>query len=549
MSADQRTIDIRVAEVCEARDAKTGNSYSMYRIDCYAPATGLIVASTWRRYQEFVALNGQLLASHLPLLNLPPKKRFGSVDVEERRVGLQQALQTRCTNVRLLPEAFAKFLTVDGLDPSALEPVPEAREAAEPFLSPHTSESEEKLRPSTGDAVSTATSNEQSPPSNRTDGLMQASNALTSTIATAEQTVADQWWQRQLTKVAAALLVLALSMRRSHKSSRRSLSTLLLSACSGLWIGLLAPRRDAVRRAAAVKAVKAKAQELGAEVLAIVPDQGSNMTLSKMREKLERPMSPSSTAAASTAADLEPSSVSGSCSSSPAAEPLPQLLKQKADKMCELLLQNMGSDVNAYGLPWEVVKSVDGLEISSSKVPNQARKCWRSRFTLTSSASRDQIIEETMTWEKRLKWDRTFMRGVVLNSFAGGYDISHYCSASVLGISSREFVNLRCIRHLPDEGIIHAFSSMMPEDNVPGLPPPSQGCVRAEANRGTGVRWTKVPSDGSDASRWAVEVIADVDPKGWIPSSLINRAMTMSFTDNYVQMSKHFSTIRPGEST
>lgn len=539
MATKERTLDIRVTEVREARDDNTGNTYTMYRVDTHG-RDGTFLASTWRRYQEFDALNKQLQLSRATPLSLPPKKRFGAVNIEERRIWLECALRAYgpvAGGKGGLPTALTKFLMVDSVDLSVANPQPSGASNAMIKDTPD-QESLDRARAMSTNSLggSTAHPDMFKADTAKTDELLQADAALIKVIATAEGTVADQWWQKQLQKLAVALLVMALPLRRVQRISGQSISNLFLGACSGLWIAILAPRQDAARRVAAVEVVKIKAKELSTKIRSMLQIGGSSSSASGIRAIATVPENFQSP---------QPSRQAASPSAGPQASLVaPKHLQDMADGMCEKFLAHMKPDVSAYGTPWEQAKCKDGFTIWSAKIPGMSRRVWKSHHVMKCNASLDEILAQHFNWEKRLMWDTSFACGNALKQYGdvghNGIDVCIYASKAILTISSREFVDLRTGRPNADgSGFLHTFASIKPDD-ITEYPQPKKSPVRADTFPGSGIRWSLMPDDGSGQKYYTIEVVAEPDPKGWIPTSVINNAMTITFTDNFNGMMKHF---------
>jgi len=231
-----------------------------------------------------------------------------------------------------------------------------------------------------------------------------------------------------------------------------------------------------------------------------------------------------------------------------ANEVLPLALADVARRSFEMMTQHMQDDVNAYGFPWTVSKNSNGLEIFRSKVPGQSRMVWKAKWTVSTKASLTQIMDEFISWEKRVKHDPTFCEGAVLKRFAGGYDIDRCRTKQILTVSSREFVQLRSFRRLPNEsGFLHTFTSLTSED-MPRLPAPVKGIVRGSNMPGCGLQFTLLPNTTNASgtplkNNWEILAIGEADPKGWIPTSVINSAATLVSTDQARATRKHFDSL------
>jgi len=229
-----------------------------------------------------------------------------------------------------------------------------------------------------------------------------------------------------------------------------------------------------------------------------------------------------------------------------AADLLPKTLREAGNRNCEMLTSNLQDDVNTYGLPWEASKSSNGVDIWKSKVPGQSRMVWKIRFTAISNASLTQIINDFRIWEIRIKRDTTFGQGAVLKTFADTdeYDVDLCTTKQILTVSPRELLQLRCWRRFADNGgFLHSFGSVSP-DVLPGLPGPSK-VVRGVSHAGSGMRWTLLPESGnSERRKWRVEMVAEAEPKGWIPVSVINQAMSMQCMDQASGITKYFANLQ-----
>jgi hypothetical protein len=511
-SRPMAAVDIIIADTEDKQDessfsVKGGSTYTVYCIECYDPFSGVQLSSVSRRYRDFEALNRDLRSSGSTPLNLPPKKRLTTVNVEERRVWLQCALQAHVQAGLPMTPVFRNFLELDELD----LPV---EASLRPDTSSAGSEGAQKRSLRCGEPKTFVTRKQA-------DELRAASKSMADTIAAAERLIADSTKQKQLSQFAVVVLILALSLRfAGNASSSINLSTLLFGTCCGLAISFLTARSDTLHRASAMTVLKGSALEVSMKLTNILGESSSS----------------ASSAAASSSGNtraVQPLAI----------EPMPASLKEKADRSVELLQQNLDSETNIYGQPWEVSKSLPDLTMWSSKVPGQTRRVWKCKCKMVSGFSMNEIMEESKDFKKRLKWDPAYAKAAVLKAYEGGEtyeggcDISQQLTSPKAGVSSREFVELRCWKPLADENrLVYSFFSLTPDD-VADVPSPAKGVVRGESFMGTGVRWTllsKSPTD-KDATykTWELEWTAECDPKGWIPTQVVNLAMTMTFTDCY----------------
>lgn len=643
------TVDI---PLCRTRH-DAGAEVVVYRVDTFVD--GQKLGETWKRYSEFVTLNKQLAAAREPLLNLPPKRRlFVDVDVNKRRVLLKAALQSSMQGLGSfseVPRPLATFLGAT-LEGQSFYTATMSRIQSQDLLSPkrkgHSNAAREPTTPlpQQGTTQALELPKEASLPKglSAADRLTQADAALKSAIASADETLMNQEDQSQLTMLAFALLLAAVSL---YMSCWQSSSAIILGACSGLWVYICASQKDISRRAAAMKVVKQKAVELSTVLssmqhiagsvtrsftltYASPHDEANSVTLivngslgMKLREdngvvkgvdkdgqaeklgvregwqvtsidgepysgrnsfklilekagsqkefkitfakeaaqrQLRRQRSTDSSEESTSTGESSvgpPSSMcsrssrapSSICSSLAAAAPEPSSagLKVIADRGHNTLIRHLDAEINAYGSPWEVSKSPlinKNQRIWSSKVPGQSRKVWKSIFTFKSSFSLEQLVDHLMIWDQRLKWDKSFSHGETLRSFEGVGDVSRQYTKQILTVSPREFVDLMSYRVSTDGRSFVFFFTSLTQDDMPGLPATSKGMVRGESISGSGVRYSLLSSeelgDGSIENLWQIEVIAEADPKGWIPVSVINSAFTMTLGENYTNITKYF---------
>lgn len=635
-------VDILVPEFRTAQDEKTRASFVEYRVDCFHPISHQLLASAWRRFSDFVALNRELAGARVAVLNLPSKNPLGSVNLEERRIWLQCALLSHVQKEKALSAVFKEFLTLPA-ETEHEEPANYRQHAPPPRGAQSSSQASavRDIRRSAGQVSATGSQAHlprrpelplpiNSQPLNidsgkeqqeivvtfRPGGLgitsiwksgfvedvdegsqaqllgvksgmyfktidnlaysedlldrsiagkssyevgfsfspadvaAQASAALASSVATAAGIVADQgrlgqqltwqclWLSSALLVVAAWSLCLsqpAISGVESWsphwfwiRPFQQSLSVLHLSALLllGTSIGLLIPaaasaafKTDEARWEAAAKDVEIKAADLSALVSSLlcrggdVPELAVSVPVSPVRKNSE--------------------------------ESLPHNLKEVSARNVELLNQHLQPGFNAYGKAWEVTKKNNGLEVHAGKIPSESRRVWKSTFTVESSATMEQIIEELMDWAKRPKWDSGIEVGEVLRRFPDGYDVITYGSAKVLTVSARRFLNLNHVQRSADgQSFIIAFCSI-PSNALPGLPGEQKGIVQGETKPGCGTRWSLLPSDGNSTQKhWKVETVVEVDPKGWIPTSVINTAMTKQLTDNCSDTLNYFRSLQ-----
>lgn len=537
----------------EACNATNGVCFTMYRVDCYAHGRKERIATSWHRYSEFVKFNKELAAIDAPLVSLPPKKPFGCVDVESRRVWLQCALQTCIQSHNALPPPIAKFLQV----PSEAAERIRACEASVSTKAPVSNQKSvtiaEQMSSPLGSRPSDLYSTESE--ANAVANSAMETAAVKSAMDNADLVLQNQELHSQLTRLATALLVAVAPL---YMSSHVSLSMLLLGACSSLWLCICISRKDTDRRLAAMQVVKDQVGQLSAGLRTAtgsfssackIAVTGSFSSAYKTDNYVEGQTSKRKVRSDSISNQVALDWIVQSSSPSillPSVKPLPEGLKLMADDSFEMLTRNLRDDVNAYGLAWEIAKGGDNPQIWCSKVPGETRKVWKMHFTFASSLNLEQLLESMMIWDERLKWDETMAHGEFVQTFENGYEISQYHTKPILTVSSREFVDFRGSQRSADESsALTFFSSLTSHDVVEvgsELPSPTKGMVRGENKMGSGHRLTLLPEPdtASGKNKWKFEVIAEADPKGWIPTTVINKAFTMTLTDNAKLTTNYF---------
>jgi len=177
-----------------------------------------------------------------------------------------------------------------------------------------------------------------------------------------------------------------------------------------------------------------------------------------------------------------------------------------------------------------------------SKVPGQSRSVWKTQFTFTSRMSMEFFVEAIVNWEERLKWDQGFSYGETLKSFQD-CNITQSKTKQILTVSPREFIDVSACEISADRrSMIWYFAAATPEI-FPDMPPIGRGMVRGDVQVGSGIRATILSPAEDGKNLWQIEVVAEADPKGWLPVSVINNAFTLQLSDNYKFMVKYFGNI------
>lgn len=223
-------------------------------------------------------------------------------------------------------------------------------------------------------------------------------------------------------------------------------------------------------------------------------------------------------------------------------------MEAELDRWFELLTLNCRADMNCEGAKWRHKASQKGVDIYSSDINGSNRMIWKLRVAIVVQGTGDDLVKHLTHWPYRLSWDSSFCEGETLAT-VGPSDLSVYKTAVTGPVSSREFIDIRSRKDLPDNGGILTVSTSVTPSQVPGLPYPDlkKGVLRGEVLPGSGFYCRPLepfPADSVEAkqgkTKWIVETLGNMDLKGWLSPRIINLAMVSSMTSTGVGMMKYF---------
>lgn len=134
----------------------------------------------------------------------------------------------------------------------------------------------------------------------------------------------------------------------------------------------------------------------------------------------------------------------------------------------------------------------------------------------------DKIEPETLydvlhDHEYRKTWDERMIQGYVVEMLGKGIEIGYYAAKMPIGITNRDFVNMRSWKASPKRGEWIIFNHSVKHKNAPE----QKGFVRAVSIL-TGYYLKKI--EGKPGVQFIY--YAQSDPKGWIPSWVMNTVGT-----------------------
>jgi len=161
---------------------------------------------------------------------------------------------------------------------------------------------------------------------------------------------------------------------------------------------------------------------------------------------------------------------------------------------------------------WEFVKNAFDVDICKRIEPNSKIQAVRGKGRI--SASPREISQVIRGIELTGSWDSFFKGGRVVECFDNNHQILHsrYSLDAPL-VRDREFVFLETFKEYEDGSIVVCCFSVE-RDDVPPLPT----CVRGEMILSG---WIITPLR-TDCEVCDVTYVVHVDPKGWIPSVVVN---------------------------
>lgn len=545
------------------------DAYIEYRVESHDRSSGKLMGEVWYRYSEFADFSHKLQAFGLDPLNLPPTWRLPGcrhglhgtkIDLEKRRKALEQMLQAYSQKWKNPPQILSTWLGTLAL----------AQDSAH----------------SNDDDLPNIWSWIGSGSRCRTDYFAELADTIDEQSAHLPHAVVQpivQCHQKPMKQslsptesclelklciafvVIIVLIMLCLSYlqvvvfsatyERTQAVPTPSSMVFLRGALFGSLVTLLLWLASVYRRLASA--------EIASGLLVQHVDESACIQIAETPKKLSlldfRSCDCAGESLASTA-------ISSPCSSPRSSTPsvatsevgslrvkdvpakLSLAMEASVEQWIDTMMLNARSDVNFQGHPWQHKSSSKGVDIFCSDISGSNRKVWKSRCTILLRGCGSDLRRHILHWPYRLAWDPSFSGGETIFT-SGPYDLVSSRSHASGPVSAREFVDIRSGKDLPDGSIV-GVSVGVNSSQVPGWPYPDlkKGVLRAEVQPGSGFLCTPLPpfpADSDEARKgqtaWRVEMVGNVDLKGWLSTRIINLAMTSAMTNTCVGMMNYFA--------
>jgi len=170
---------------------------------------------------------------------------------------------------------------------------------------------------------------------------------------------------------------------------------------------------------------------------------------------------------------------------------------------------------------WNLVHEEPGMKVWDMKADNSAIniiKLWAHFKDVDPLVMYDTLHDP----EYRATWDEHMVEGYNIQQIDANNDVGYYSAKGIATVSGRDFVNQRAWRVKGDEYIIKNHSVKHPKQ------PEKKGFVRAYSFM-TGYLVRK-----SDQGGCTITYYTQTDPKGWIPTFVVNK-VTKSFAPKNIQ--------------
>lgn|SRR3989338_1270759 len=112
----------------------------------------------------------------------------------------------------------------------------------------------------------------------------------------------------------------------------------------------------------------------------------------------------------------------------------------------------------------------------------------------------------------RKVWDDNMIEGIVIFQLDSCNEVGYYAAKSPSPVSNRDFLNQRCWRALPDDGLWVIMNWSTAHSDYPE----KKGFVRAQSIL-SGYQIRRNPKGGCSFT-----YVTQTDPKGWIPAWVVN---------------------------
>eukprot|EP01013_Petalomonas_cantuscygni_P040293 TRINITY_DN72165_c0_g1_i1.p1 TRINITY_DN72165_c0_g1~~TRINITY_DN72165_c0_g1_i1.p1 ORF type:complete len:220 (+),score=25.42 TRINITY_DN72165_c0_g1_i1:80-739(+) len=179
---------------------------------------------------------------------------------------------------------------------------------------------------------------------------------------------------------------------------------------------------------------------------------------------------------------------------------------------------------------WEQGKVDGGFTLCTRPVPGSSMRAVRIQGSV--SAPMEKIVAYLQDASNDQKWDPTQISRTVVEPIElphSAVEHTHYKSPGI-GVSARDFINVRALATLPDGRWIQAFQAVeiaaVGDDNPAKAAvvekvmaqPVTKGSVRGQTIACGFVLSSTSPTET------ALTYVVHVDPKGWLPAMAVNSA-------------------------
>jgi hypothetical protein len=214
------------------------------------------------------------------------------------------------------------------------------------------------------------------------------------------------------------------------------------------------------------------------------------------------------------------------------------LLVRQAEEGVKVMLRNARADLNSDDKPWRkrVEKDMgEGLTLTvyDSDVPGSP--LLRFKGVLEAPFPPDVVVQLVNDHKARLAWDGNIAQldTVVLRQHDPFCFVLHSATKSVGPVSARDFVDITAIVALEGGSYASGGCGYVDEKRYPAR----SGFVRGSNSPGGGWYFESV-GEGS-GTRCRISYVIHSDLKGWMPSVIINNAITGSYVSFYGDMLKY----------
>eukprot|EP00929_Paragymnodinium_shiwhaense_P027607 TRINITY_DN16174_c0_g1_i3.p1 TRINITY_DN16174_c0_g1~~TRINITY_DN16174_c0_g1_i3.p1 ORF type:complete len:510 (-),score=55.74 TRINITY_DN16174_c0_g1_i3:202-1731(-) len=488
-------------------------NYVVYRIEVRAICNNELVAGCYRRYKQFEQLNRSLRKAGLPVVRLPGKS-LGNVNTEERRVRLQASLQQYVGGRRTLPRELSDWLE---LTTGTLDTRHRAGQRGHvmPFSHLVSTGAVLDLKDTHIRGIIDMVRSESQLAANG-GGCVSAFSCVNFARAMAVFSIG---------LIIPATLAGLLNLSGQNASAFAGGLSLGFILCTAVWV--FAFQQPAGKPA---MATESKAPHSVSD--AILIDRVRDVLRKTWAESVDGftgSFTGSFSGSSFDTTSFGPSEGDslypiGEDGEQPAPEAVPPLVKQKNETAFQMLALNLRDDLNCLDQKWERKSFKDGVAIWASAIPGSSRKVWKSVCKVRVKGGMEEVINGKSL---ELSYSATQPAG-------GG------------AVSSREFYDIRDVRHLEEQEGFLSVAVSLTHDEMPALvPKPGGGTVRGMMHEGCGMRAIRIePGEGESLqpgeTLWLCETVANIDLKGWVPAGAIVVAMTGALTDTSKCMMKHF---------